>query len=211
MRSVIHVGEPMSAELRCGICGETERQDWKQCARVRGLICPEHCGECEYYEAGASIGVCRWEAEEYEEIADGDHGQGLKLCGCRMWLDREAGRYIIAVGRQAERYILIPEDRPEDAVDRLLREADAFAGVAAHTARRGNAAGMLNIDMLDSRGVALRPIWNDMWELRRLSMDDGSCRREIYLDPLEAWEAFREALRIRMKASVEASRRCCAG
>ena len=37
-------------------------------------------------------------------------------------------------------------------------------------------------------------------------MADDECRREIYLDPLEAWQSFREALRIRLMMSIEAAR-----
>ncbi len=203
MKNVVRLDEPMSVELRCAECGATERKDWKQCRRLRGLICPEHCAECEYYDDGSSIPVCRWEAAEYDGIAELDQGQGLRLCSCRLWFERELGRYIIAVGRQADKYIVVAGDRPEEAVERFLREADGFAVVAAHVARRGTKTRSLDIDLLESRGVALRAIWNDMWELRRISMADDECRREIYLDPLEAWESFREALRIRLQTAIE--------
>lgn len=209
MNTVARMDAPMSTERTCAICGKPDGHR-KQCPRKRGLICPEHCKECEYWEDRASIGVCLWGKREYDEIATLDRGQGLSLCSCRMWQDRESGRYIIAVGRAAGHYIVWPEDMPAEAVDCLLREADGFAAIAAHVARRGHTAKMLDIDLLESRGVAMKPIWHDMYELRRRSLRDGSCTREIYLDPLEAWQSFREALRIRLMMSIEAARRSSA-
>lgn len=203
MNTVARMDAPMSMEQTCAICGKPDGHR-KQCPRKRGLICPEHCDGCTFWNDATSVGICTFGVQEYEQIRALDHGRGLSLCSCRMWRDKESGRYIIAVGRHASHYIVWPSTSPMEAVDSLLREADGFAAVAAHAARRGRRADALDIDMLESRGVAMKGLWDGLYEVRRIPLTDGQpVRREVFTDPLEAWQSFREALRIRLQTAIE--------
>ena len=202
MQTVVRMDFTMSEELRCMICGREDRHCYKQCAKARGLICEEHCQECEFWDDRASIGICRYGAKEWKEISALDHGQGLSLCSCRMWQDPASRRFIIAVGKNAN-YIVYGPGQPMEAVDRLLEEADAFATVASSTAAQGKDSGMLKINTVESRGIVLTPLWDGMYELRRRSISSGEWNREVYDDPREAWRSFREGLRIRLMMAIE--------